>query len=110
LTIPAGGCGIMLIDQGRRTKDGGKYKTRNNTIRDNDLTFEGVACAGGVSDVRVDDENFAIIVDGNNSFDGNVYRVPRMRGRTRFVWGHKVTDWERFRRMGLEQGGQLIFF
>jgi len=51
LTIAAGGCGIVLIDQGRRTKNGGKYKTRNNTVHDNDSTFEGAACAGGVSDV-----------------------------------------------------------
>jgi hypothetical protein len=108
LTIAAGGCGIVLIDQGRRTKDGGEYKTRNNTVRNNDLTFEGAACAGGVSDVSFDNENFAIITDGNNGFDGNVYRVPRMSGLARFVWGHNVTDWDRFRRKGLEQGGQLI--
>jgi Right handed beta helix region len=110
LTIAAGGCGIVLIDQGRRTKDNGKYKTSNNTVHDNDLTFEGAACAGGVSDVSFNDENFAIITDANNSFDGNVYRVPRMSGPARFVWGHNVTDWDGFRRKGLEQGGQLIFF
>jgi hypothetical protein len=110
LTIATGGCGIVLIDQGRRTKDGGKYKTRNNTVRDNNLTFEGAACAGGVSDVTPDDENFRIIVDGNNSFDSNVYRVPRTSGPAHFVWGHDVTDWDGFRRKGLEQGGQLILF
>ena len=109
LTVAAGGCGIVLIDQGRRTKDGGKYKTRNNTIHDNDSTFEGAACAGGVSDVSFLDENFAIIADGNNSFDGNLYRAPRASGPARFFWGHNVTDWDQFRRMGLEQGGQLIF-
>jgi hypothetical protein len=110
LTIATGGCGIVLIDQGRRTKSGDKYKTRNNIVRNNDLTFEGAACAGGVSDVSFLDENFAIIGDGNNSFDGNVYRAPRMSGAGRFVWGHNVTDWDQFRRKGLEQGGQLIFF
>src|SRR5690349_16408236 len=110
LTIAAGGCGIVLIDQGRRTKDGSKYKTRNNTVHDNDLTFEGAACAGGVSDVSFLNENFEIITDGNNSFDGNTYRVPRMSGPARFVWGHDVADWDRFRRQGLEQGGRLILF
>ena len=77
LTVAAGGCGIVLIDQGRPTRNAGKYKTRNNTIHDNDLTFEGAACAGGVSDVSFLDENFAIITDGNNSFDSNLYRVAR---------------------------------
>ena len=74
------------------------------------MTFEGAACAGGVSDTKPDNENFAIITDGNNRFDGNIYRVLRMNGRSRFVWGHNVMDWNRFRRNGLEQGGQLIFF
>ena len=40
----------MLIDQGRRNGDGKSYKTRNNTVRANDMTFEGAACAGGTSD------------------------------------------------------------
>jgi len=110
LTIAAGGCGIVLIDQGRPTKNGGKYKTRNNTVHDNDSTFEGAACAGGVSDVSFLDENFTIITDGNNSFDSNLYRVPRASGPARLFWDHNVTDWDQFRRKGLEQGGQLIHF
>ncbi len=110
LTVAAGGCGIVLIDQGRRTRNGAKYKTRNNTIHDNDSTFEGAACSGGVSDVSLLDENFAIITDGNNSFDSNVYRVARASGPARFFWGHNVTDWDQFRRLGLEQRGQLILF
>ena len=100
----------MLIDQGRRSEDGGKYKTRNNTVHDNEMTFEGAACAGGVSDAKPEDENFAIITDGNNRFDGNIYRVPRTSGPARFVWGHDVRDWDGFRRKGLEQTGQLIVF
>jgi Right handed beta helix region len=108
LTVAVGGCGVVLIDQGRRTKDGGEYKTRDNIVRNNDSTFEGAACAGGVSDVSFDNENFAIITDGNNNFDDNIYRVPRMSGPARFVWGHTVTDWDRFRLKGLERGGQLI--
>jgi parallel beta-helix repeat protein len=108
LTVAAQGCGIMLIDQGRRTEDGRKYKTRNNTVRDNEITFEGAACAGGTSDTKPSDENFSIITDGNNRFESNVYRVPRTSGPARFVWGREVTDWNGFRRAGLEQGGQLI--
>lgn len=110
LTIAAGGCGIVLIDQGRQTKDGRKYKTRNNTVRDNDLTFAGAACAGGVSDVDRDNENFAIITEGANKFDGNIYRLPSASGPDLFVWGHDVMDWKRFRRKGLEPAGRLIHF
>jgi parallel beta-helix repeat protein len=108
LTVAAGGCGIVLIDQGRRTKSGSEYKTRNNTVHDNDLAFEGAACAGGISDVSPEDENFLIITAGNNRFDGNVYRVPRMSGPARFAWGHDVTDWSGFQRKGLEKSGSMV--
>jgi parallel beta helix pectate lyase-like protein len=110
LTVAAGGCGIVLIDQGRRSESRTEYKTRNNTVRDNDLTFEGTACAGGVSDVLPYDANFAIITDGNNSFDRNTYRASRMSGPARFYWGHKVMDWDQFLQKGLEQAGQLVRF
>ena len=100
----------MLIDQGRRSGDGKKYKTRNNTVRANEMTFEGAACAGGVSDTKPDDENFGIIMDGNNQFDGNTYRVGRPSEPARFVWGQDVTDWDGFRRKGLERSGRLIPF
>jgi parallel beta-helix repeat protein len=109
VTVAPGGCGIMLIDQGRRD-DGKIYKTRNNTVRANEMTFEGAACAGGVSDTKPDNENFAIITDGNNRFDGNTYRVRRPSGPARFVWGHDVTDWDGFRRKGLERSGRLVLF
>ena len=108
LTVAAGGCGIVLIDQGRRTQDGREYKTRNNTIRNNDTTFEGSACAGGVSDVNFYDQNYAIITNGDNRFDGNTYRVQGTSGPVRFVWGHDVSDWSGFRRNGLEQSGRLV--
>ena len=107
LEVAAGTCGIMLIDQGRRD-NGRSYKTRNNTIQANEMTFEGAACAGGVSDTKPGNENYAIITDGNNRFDGNTYRVARPREPARFVWGHTVTDWNGFRRGGLEENGRLI--
>lgn len=110
LTVAPGRCGIMLIDQGRRSGAGKRYKTRNNTVRANEMTFGGAACAGGVSDARPDDESFAIITDGDNRFDGNTYRVGRAAEPARFVWGQDVTDWDGFRRKGLERSGRLVLF
>jgi hypothetical protein len=114
LTVSAGGCGIMLIDQGRddqvRANRGPVYKTRNNKIHDNETTFEGPPCSGGASDVKPGHENFAIITEGNNVFDRNVYRVPRGAGPARFVWGHAVFDWEGLRAKGVEQNGQLVLY
>ena len=99
---------VLVTSTTPMTRNAGKYKTRNNTIHDNDSTFEGAVCAGGVSDVSFLDENFAIITDGNNRFDSNLYRVARASGPARFFWGHNVIDWDQFRRLGLEQRGQLI--
>ena len=85
VTAAPGACGIMLIDQGRRSEGGAKYKTRNNTIHANEMTFEGAPCAGGASDTKPDDENFAIIPNGNNRFDANTYRVrSRVAGLASF--------------------------
>jgi hypothetical protein len=107
LTVSAGGCGVMLIDQGRRADDGREYKTRDNMVYANVMTFEGEACAGGASDTKPGDKNFGIISAGNNRFDNNSYRVPRGSQKSRFVWGNKVTDWIGFRRLGQERGGSL---
>jgi hypothetical protein len=110
VTVGTGGCGIVLIDQSLPSASGGKYKTRNNAIHHNAMTFEDAACAGGVTDAKPGDENFTIITDGNNRFDENVYRVRRTSGPARFVWGQEVTDWDGFRRKGLEQHGELVLF
>jgi hypothetical protein len=118
LTVSPGRCGIMLIDQGRRfeggwsdeTGRGGKYKTRNNSIHDNETIFEGSACAGGASDVEPRDESFDIITDGNNLFDRNVYRVRRGSGPGRFAWGHEVFDWDGLRARGVEPNGRLVLY
>jgi hypothetical protein len=110
VTVASGGCGIMLIDQGRRSDGGRKYKTRNNTVHANEMTFEGAPCAGGAADTNPDDENFDIITDGNNKFDSNTYRVGRASEPARFVWGRDVTDWNGFRRKGLERNGRLVPF
>jgi parallel beta-helix repeat protein len=110
LTVSEGRCAIMLIDQGR-LDNGRRYKTRNNSIHDNDITFEGAPCVGGASDVGPDNENFLTISAGNNSFDRNVYRVPRTASAYRFVWGHNEgLDWDALRRVGLESKGRLILY
>ncbi|MBX9843622.1 MAG: right-handed parallel beta-helix repeat-containing protein [Xanthobacteraceae bacterium] len=110
LTVSAGRCAIMLIDQGR-DDNGRLYKTRSNRVYDNDITFEGAPCAGGASDVEPGHENFSIISDGQNSFDRNVYRIPRTAGAHRFVWGHdQGLDWDALRRAGLELNGRLILY
>ena len=110
LTVSAGGCGIVLIDQSRPTDDGRKYKTRNNTVHHNEMTFEGAACGGGASDANPGDENFTIITEGNNRFDSNVYRVSRTSGTARFVWGHALLDWDGLRGMGVEPNGGLVIY
>jgi Right handed beta helix region len=113
LTVSAGGCGIVLADQSRPIEGGGmpgKYKTRNNMVRDNEMTFEGAGCAGGASDVEPGDENYSIIEAGNNRFDRNVYRVPRMSGALRFEWGHVILDWDGLRHRGLEPNGKLVIY
>lgn len=109
LTVAPGRCGIVLIDQGRRD-NGKRYKTRNNTVHANEMTFEAAACAGGASDTKPGNENYAIISEGDNRFDGNTYRVGRSDKRARFAWGHVVTDWDGFRRNGQERNGRLVPF
>jgi hypothetical protein len=110
LAVGAGYCGIMLIDQSRSKERGGKYKTRNNSVQENDMTFEGEACVGGASDAKLGDENFNIITQGDNFFDKNVYRVPRDSGPGRFPWGHQTLNWERLRASGMEQNGRLLTY
>ena len=107
VTVAPGACGIMLIDQGRQD-NGKRYKTRNNIISANEMTFEGAVCAGGVSDTKPENENFGIISHGNNRFDGNTYRVRGANEPNRFVWDKDVTDWSGFRGKGLEQSGRLV--
>ena len=110
ITSSAGACAIMLIDQGRTRKGGGEYKTRDNVVHDNDLHFDGSACAGGASDTLPGDENFSIISDGNNVFDHNIYRLGQIEGPTRFAWGHDEYDWDGFRAHGAEPHGTQVVY
>jgi hypothetical protein len=72
------------------------------------MMFEDGVCAGGVSDAKPGDENFAIITEGSNLFDGNTYRMQRPASSARFVWGHDITNWNGFRSKGQEKSGQLL--
>jgi hypothetical protein len=40
--------------------------------------------------------------NGNNRFDANTYRVRGTSSPARFVWDQNITDWDGFRRKGLE--------
>lgn len=106
--VAPGGCAIMLLDQGRRAEDGREYKTQNNIVTANEMTFQDAACAGAASDTGSFDPNFDIIDSGSNRFDGNTYRVPRRAEAPRLAWGRDVTDWNGFRRKGQEQSGRLV--
>jgi hypothetical protein len=118
LTVSSGKCAIMLIDQSRpieggrndMTKSRGKYLTRNNKIHDNETTFEGAACAGGTSDAEPGYENYAVITDGNNLFDRNIYRIPRTGGPARFVWGQAIFDWNGLQGKGVAPNGRLVVY
>jgi parallel beta-helix repeat protein len=111
LTVSPTGCGIILIDQSRPKPNGEKYKTKDNTVRNNKMLFEGSACAGGVSDARQGDENFDIITQGANVFDANAYQASKTSSApARFVWGHAVFDWDGVRGAGMEQNGRLSYY
>lgn len=108
LTVSPGGGAIILIDQGRSpqgtwTKG---YKTQNNYVHQNVITFEGNGHAGGASDTFSANANFDIIERGKNRFDGNIYRV-RTQDSIVFPWGHERLSWDNFRKKGQEQAGQL---
>ena len=109
LQVAPGSCAIMLIDQGRRSGDGRKYRTQDNAVHHNDMTFSDAPCAGGASDTLPDDSNFDIIASGRNRFDDNIYHAPHSGPPARFAWGRQVTDWPGFRQRGQERGGQLMF-
>ena len=97
----------MLIDQNRWKVGGGFYKTRDNRVTDNEITFMGRGSAGGVSVSDPSAENFAIIERGGNLFDGNRYRTITGAPAPRFVWGTVEMDFANFRARGQEKQGSL---
>ena len=107
ITVAPDGSSIMLIDQNRDTPRGTRYKTENNTIRNNTIVFQGEGVAGGAADTEVGDENYGIITQGNNLFDHNAYRALDPSLRIRFAWGTptKLYDCAEFRQFGQETNG-----
>uniref|UniRef100_Q07KW3 Right handed beta helix domain-containing protein n=1 Tax=Rhodopseudomonas palustris (strain BisA53) TaxID=316055 RepID=Q07KW3_RHOP5 len=99
------GAGIVLIDQGRTANRMGKlYKTTNNIIHDNRITFDGRGSMGGVSDTSPLSRNYNIIERGNNCFDRNTYRT-RDGFDVSFFWGHSEYDLKGFQKIGHEVHG-----
>lgn len=107
LEVRDAGRAIMLIDQNRWKVGGGFYKTRDNRVTSNDVTFLGRGSTGGVSVSDPAAANFAIIERGGNLFDRNIYRVAPGLPAPRFVWGTLETDFAGFRVRGQEGRGSL---
>lgn len=107
LVVRESGRAIMLIDQNRWKVGGGFYKTRDNRVTDNEITFLGRGSAGGVSDAAPNAENFGIIERGGNLFDRNRYRTVTGAPAPRFVWGTVEMDFANFRGRGQEKQGSL---
>jgi hypothetical protein len=95
-----GGNGIAIIQQKR---GGGKYGPHvaiGNYVHHNDIVYLGNK---GMSGAAADYEPEAMY-NGNNLFDYNTYRAPRL-DRSRWAWrGNK--SWEGFRMQGQEPNGR----
>ena len=75
-----GGDGIALIQQNRGAGPLGPYLTRNNVVRDNEITHLGERGQNGaVADYREAD-----MLEGGNRIDSNTYRVA---GPSKRYWG-----------------------
>lgn len=108
ITVAPGGNGIVLIDQNRPSSRGDRYKSRLNRIHGNQLVFEGAGKSGGAADTRPGDENYGIIAEGGNVFDGNFYVRLDSEEQLSFAWGRTETlyDCEGFRMLGQERNGR----
>lgn len=106
MTVRPDGRAIMLIDQNRQRATGGYYKTQNNSVHNNDITYLGAGWSGGASDAKPGAENFSIIEKGRNRFDHNTYRFPGDL-RPQFVWGRSLLDFTGFQGQGQERSGTL---
>lgn len=111
ITVGPDGHSIMLIDQNRGpAPDGSLYKTANNRVYENRVTYEGDGGGGGISDADPGMENYSIIEEGGNLFDSNLYRMPHAGEEVRFPWGHEEYDLEGFRALGQERNGRVVFY
>lgn len=108
ILVRPSGRAIMLIDQGRPrlSGPGGYYRTADNRVHCNRVTFSGAGAAGGASDAGPDNPNRGLIEAGSNSFDRNLYRAPPGVAPT-FVWGRGPLDLAAFRASGQERHGRV---
>ncbi len=95
-----GGDGIVLIQQDRGGSAMGPYVTRNNRVRDNEISYLGARGQGGAV---ADFDQEAMLV-GGNSFNSNTYRVASPNRRY-WVWGDAL-NWTAFQAAGQETNGQ----
>jgi hypothetical protein len=110
ITVNPNGGAIMMVDQGRKPEGRwtSTYKTRNNYIHNNRIRYEGDGTSGGVSDRSFFNENYSIIIDGNNRFNFNTYKV-KSGASAIFLWSHSRFDWAGFQGQGQEPDGTLSY-
>jgi hypothetical protein len=86
-----GGNDIALIQQRRCRSKYGPWKTRNNWVHHNDVTYLGEAGTSGA----VADHDEEGLLAGDNRFDYNAYHFSSEWSRT-WYWGEE-TDWSGLR-------------
>ena len=111
ITVQPDGCGVLLVDQnwpGEGSRRKSRYMTRNNIVEDNQISFTGSGCMGGLSDAKPGEDNYFIITKGYRRFDHDTYRFLSPHGRLNFPWGHAILDWNGVHAAGLELNGKLV--
>jgi parallel beta-helix repeat protein len=108
ILVRPSGQAVMLIDQGRErlSGTGGFYRTAENHVRCNRVTFLGEGAVGAASDVDPGSPNHGLIEAGSNRFDRNLYQA-RVDLPPTFVWGHDELDLVSFRAKGQERNGRV---
>jgi len=95
------GNGITIVDQKRGGDALGEFRSSNDQVTGNTITYKGdTGRSGGASDRE---KTF----DRNNVFDGNIYHFLGAKGtKGHFYWAGGL-DWDGFRAAGNEKNGQL---
>lgn len=95
------GDGIGVIEQDRGEGTYGPWKTLNNYVHHNEITYFGNFGQSGIgSDYP---GGVATIYEGSNLFDSNIYHAPRL-DLTRWRWGDSQ-NWDDFLTEGQEPNG-----
>ncbi len=100
-----GSWGILLwqAERGESERKRGPHHTINNYIHHNTILHHGARGKTGV--LFMDERLAAIVLNGNNRFDSNTYRVPHKDGAY-WSWQEEL-DWDGFRAKGQERKGTL---